>query len=240
MSVEALSWALNLTDPPLQPTQALVLIGIANHDGDGGAWPSVDTLARYARITPRSVQRILVDLVALGLVEITPQAGGTAKTRADRRPNLYRLIRHGVTPTSSRETPRGDAGVVDGVTPVSPEPSCEPSLERPDGTPPLTKKQKARAEADAIVRAWWDWHKEQTGDAPTAQPFPRVVEAVARLVEAGYGRVEIKHGLIDANRTTTITTGTVETAIKRRRAGHGLAGPTTEDAGPRSAFERGV
>ena len=46
MSVESISWALRVQE--LTPTDKLVLIGIANHDGDGGSWPSIATLAMYA------------------------------------------------------------------------------------------------------------------------------------------------------------------------------------------------
>ena len=55
MSVEAISWALNLAPVPAgrggQPSSAckFVLVGLANHAGpDGtGAFPSVATLVRY-------------------------------------------------------------------------------------------------------------------------------------------------------------------------------------------------
>jgi hypothetical protein len=127
-------------------TAKVVLLGIANHDGDGGAWPSIDTLARYANVDPRSVKRAIRTLEELGEVVVHLNDGGTRSTRNDQRPNRYELtvprrgdasvtaprgdagVRDGVTPASSR----GDAGVRDGVTPASPEPSMnhpEPSGE---------------------------------------------------------------------------------------------------------------
>lgn len=150
MSVEALALVLNHSR--LSGTAKLVLIGIANHDGDGGAWPSIETLARYANTTERTVQRAIAEAVAAGELAVEDQAGGTQRTRADRRPNLYRTLvtcpvgcdrtmnhkisGNGVTPVSPRGADgvtsmvgRGDIRDANGVTPVSPEPPREPSVE---------------------------------------------------------------------------------------------------------------
>lgn len=69
-----------------------VLLGIANHDGDGGAWPTVATLAHYARITPRSVQRELESLIRLGEIDRDIQGGGTVEIAHYDRPNLYHFV----------------------------------------------------------------------------------------------------------------------------------------------------
>ncbi len=72
------------------PTQRLILLGIANHDGDGGAWPSVATLSRYACGIDRStVQRAIAELEGLGEIQRLVQAGGTTATPDEKRPNLY-------------------------------------------------------------------------------------------------------------------------------------------------------
>lgn len=141
MSVESIAIALHHSRA--KGTAKLVLIGIANHDGDGGAWPSVATLAAYAACDARSVQRALATLVNLGEVHREVQAGGDHRVPEHRRPNRYRFLlecppqcdrtrnhrtsRHAaildenldrVTPVSP-----GDASVTGGVTPVSPKPS---------------------------------------------------------------------------------------------------------------------
>lgn len=90
MSVEAFAIALNHSRA--KGSARLVLMGIANHDGDGGAWPSVATLARYANITPRNVQKALQTLVELREIAISVQGGGTASTVDHRRPNLYHWL----------------------------------------------------------------------------------------------------------------------------------------------------
>ena len=64
MSVEAISWALNLAPVPAdqggQPSSAckFALVGLANHAGpDGaGAFPSVATLVRYTGLSERTVR----------------------------------------------------------------------------------------------------------------------------------------------------------------------------------------
>ena len=72
MSVEAISWALNLAPVPAdrggQPSSAckFVLVGLANHAGpDGtGAFPSVATLVRYTGLAERTVRTCLDRLAA--------------------------------------------------------------------------------------------------------------------------------------------------------------------------------
>jgi len=76
MSVESISWALNLAPVPLDPSGkpnpacAAVLIGLANHAGpDGcGAFPSTHTLVRYTRLSKRTVQTALDRLEELGVI----------------------------------------------------------------------------------------------------------------------------------------------------------------------------
>lgn len=137
MSVEAMSLVLN--NFPEGGTKKLVMLGIANHDGNGGSWPSISTLARYSCTSERSVQRTISILKDEGWLSVEENAGGTFKTRPGYRPNLYLLNydRLAVTPDASvtpgtesrgdtHVTPdglRGDTGGTSGVTPVSPEPS---------------------------------------------------------------------------------------------------------------------
>jgi hypothetical protein len=145
MSVEALSIVLHHSKA--RGTAKLVLLGIANHHGDGGAWPSVDTLARYANTTERSVQRALDTLVGTGELERFVQGGGLADWDDYTRPNRYvvrvtcppwcdRTMAHRDTRKRSGRQARlpvagpvdkpGDASVTrspkqgEGVTPVSP------------------------------------------------------------------------------------------------------------------------
>lgn len=90
MSVEHLAAALHHSRA--KGTAKLVLLGIANHAGDGGAWPSVATLARYANVTTRNVTKALASLQSLGEIRIHYQAGGLADMADHRRPNRYDVL----------------------------------------------------------------------------------------------------------------------------------------------------
>ncbi len=78
--------------PVVNATQRVVLLGIANHDGDGGAWPTMATLADYACVTPRQAQRIVAELERMGAIKRDVQAGGTAEIAHYDRPNLYHFL----------------------------------------------------------------------------------------------------------------------------------------------------
>ena len=112
----------------------VVLLMIANHakeDGTG-AWPSISTLAKKARIGERTVQRTIARLVRSG--ELSVEVGkGPVGT------NLYSVNLTGVNLTGVNLTPvtvcdtggvsnRADGGVIA----LSPEPSLkQPSFNRP-------------------------------------------------------------------------------------------------------------
>jgi hypothetical protein len=103
MSVEAISWALNLAPIPRDsggkrnPACKAVLIGLANHAGpDGtGAFPSIRTLVRYTDLSERTVVTALDRLEAEGTIRPCDPAIVAAKIkRADRRPQGWDLVMH--------------------------------------------------------------------------------------------------------------------------------------------------
>lgn len=73
-------------------TAKLVLIGIANHDGDGGAWPSRYTLAKYAGCSEDNVRKAVKRLVGMGELRVHLQAGGMAGDDDAWRPNRYDVL----------------------------------------------------------------------------------------------------------------------------------------------------
>lgn len=86
MSVEAISTVLHHSQATGRAK--LTLIGIANHYGDHGAWPSIQTLAKYANASERSIKRDIRELVELGELMVEVQSapvGGQYKT------NLYHV-----------------------------------------------------------------------------------------------------------------------------------------------------
>jgi hypothetical protein len=106
MSFESVAIAMNHSKAT--GTARLVLYGIASHDGDGGAWPAISTLQRYAGgVDKRTVQRAVEQLERLGEVRRIIQQGGDHSMADHRRPNLYRfLLRcpHDCDRTSSHRT----------------------------------------------------------------------------------------------------------------------------------------
>jgi hypothetical protein len=74
-----------LESKDLRPNERLVLVAIAAHTNrDGDAWPSVATIAEYAGVSVRTVQRALAKLVQLGRLVVRQVA--TVATR------VYRLV----------------------------------------------------------------------------------------------------------------------------------------------------
>lgn len=89
MSVESL--AVVLQHAPFAGRDKLILVGIANHDGDGGAWPAIGTLARYANCSISSAKRSLAVLMDAGAITRHIQDGGTGRTPDWAKPNLYEI-----------------------------------------------------------------------------------------------------------------------------------------------------
>lgn len=160
MSIESLSIAINHSRA--QGTARLVLIGIANHDGDGGAWPSVATLKRYAGgIDKRNVQRAIEKLEELGEIRRKIQAGGTPEMIDALRPNFYEfllqcpphcdrssnhrdirkpLITFEDDPVAS--APPGGVSAVRGVASAPPKPSLNPTTQLKKETHLIARETK--------------------------------------------------------------------------------------------------
>jgi hypothetical protein len=147
-----------------------VLLGIANHLGDHGAWPSISTLARYANASERSVKRDIQELVQLGELKVELQ---NAPTKTQYKTNLYWItISSGVTDSASGVTDwvsRGDSSGKSGVTAVGTqninitikEPSLKSDLESFETFWLLYPKKVARADA---LKAWKQATKKKTAD----------------------------------------------------------------------------
>jgi hypothetical protein len=103
VSVEAISWALNLAPVPRDrggkpnPACKAVLIGLANHAAPDGkdAFPSVRTLVRYTDLSERTVRTALDRLEGAGIIQPCDPAVVAAKIkRADQRPQGWDLGMH--------------------------------------------------------------------------------------------------------------------------------------------------
>lgn len=136
-------------------TDLLVLLAIADHAADdgGNAYPSVSTLARKTRVSERTVQRSIRTLVELGELAVDNQ--GAPIRRSDRRSNLYIVLMDNGVSACHPVGERGDSGDAygvtsvqgfraDGVSPVSPKPSFDPSVNHPRLIPPRVGLDRAR------------------------------------------------------------------------------------------------
>jgi len=193
MSFESAAAALKVQG--LKPAEKLVLIGIASHDGDGGSWPSIATLATYAGVSARQTKRLVAQLETAGYVSVTLNGGGTAKTRDDRRPNRYELTiargdmqreqaergdthdTHGVTPSA----PRGDMQGTDGVTPMTPELIHEPVLQLILETVPVSRCSP--------FDLFWAKYPRRAGKPAAAESFKAALKrATADTITDGLDR----------------------------------------------------
>lgn len=86
-----MTWVLEEA-PDLPPELFAVLMGYANHaSNDGtGAYPSHDTLSKYARKSVRQIRKDVARLVERGLLKVGDQRIASP-IRADRRPVVYDL-----------------------------------------------------------------------------------------------------------------------------------------------------
>lgn len=111
----------------------LVLLAIADHQGEIGAWPSLATLANMVNASERSVQRDIDYLQNIGELEVHYQQ---APTRTHYKSNLYFVKLPGVTelPTGVTNTDRGVTNTATGVTAGGVQSLKEPLLEPLDNS----------------------------------------------------------------------------------------------------------
>lgn len=230
MSVEAL--ALVLHHSRASGTPKVVLLGIANHDGDGGAWPSIETLAKYARVAERNVQRAISASVKAGELAVEANAGGNGSTDPRYRPNRYTILvtcplecdgttnhrmrgdecaapeARGVTNLAAR----GDDPDRPGVTQATPEPSLEPPKNPPAATAAPSPRARTDPRADAIVREWW----ERQTPRPM-QNFMAVRGIVSKALTAGHGPGHIAQALTLTEGDPPLVAWKLEKALARLR-----------------------
>jgi hypothetical protein len=90
LSVEAM--AIALRHSRATAAARTILVGIANHDGDGGAWPSMETLSVYGNVSMPNAREAVKRLVALGEISVDINGGGMLNTPEHMRTNLYKFL----------------------------------------------------------------------------------------------------------------------------------------------------
>lgn len=172
----------------------LVLLAIADHQGEIGAWPSIATLARMVNASERSVQRDIQELADLGELEVHVQQ---APSRGQYKANLYwvRLpslgATSGVTKRTSGVTNR-TSGVTDsasGVTARGALTLIEP-LQKPNKTLVQNEfePEPENFSEDDEFKKFWDIYPRRQGKGKARKAFREAFEAYGQVVLDGATR----------------------------------------------------
>lgn len=167
MSIEIMSLVLNHSKA--EGRAKLVLMGIANHQGDQGAWPSIATLARYANASERSIKRDIQDLIELGelVVEINGSPSGSQY-----KTNRYWVTVAGVTDSTAGVTTgvsRGDNSGKSGVT--------------ASGTQTLIKKPKETLIKKQPFSSTWKPDEEQLSKIKEQYPSANIANEIEAMID---------------------------------------------------------
>lgn len=171
MSAEATTAVLHHSNA--EGTAKLVMWGIANHHSDAGAWPSIATLAKYAKVSERRVQQILRQLQDMGEILIEDQGGyGQDQYKTNRYHILVQCpatcdgslnhrpgVKSGASGVKSGVL-RGEIQSHSGVKPISPEPKenlIEPLLVPAKGAHRLPKDWKPNEDSLKAMAEHFPW-----------------------------------------------------------------------------------
>lgn len=202
MSIEAINWALNTAPIPRERRDAssltIVLVGLANHaDPDGrNAFPAVSRLARYTRLSERSVQYALRALEDLGLITPSdPEIVAAYVKRVDRRPRGWDLAVHRGAQTvhpAKQDGVQTQPGGVQTTTERGAELAPEPSFNHPKNRPPRERaREGARTQpvcgqcdgrdSDPISArvVWLDEERTRSERCPRCHPAASILTGVA-------------------------------------------------------------
>ena len=146
MSFSASAWALRC--PVTGPTKAVLLVLAIHANQDEVCWPSVETIAREAGVSERSVQDGIRDLEKAGLVASEGMGGRRLTKRytlhvdveiSEPIPKRVRVARETVRVAQERVRDTAQKGA-----PPAPEPIREPPKEPPVNRTRLQRTRKTR------------------------------------------------------------------------------------------------
>lgn len=149
----------------------LVLIGIANHDGDGGAWCSTTTLARYANVERRQVKKILRELEESGELITVPRTGLTnlyavnVECPDDCDRTFQHRIRGGVLHDTGvlQDTGGGVPQDTGGVSHRTPEPNITQIINQPEN--------------DELFSKFWELYPRKVARLSASKIFAKLENA---------------------------------------------------------------
>lgn len=175
-------------------SELLILLAMADFADDtgGSIYPSMQTLAKKARMSTDQARRVVHKLIADGLVELV-QKGGWDGGR--NRSNEYCLILDRtctvqVPRTRKKQAPSTDASTV--LAPVQDDPSYNHHIEPPLTEDVATQHTPQQEMFGAICEAiGWDYNTLSKGDRG------QVAQAVGILVKANYTVDDIRRFMTD-------------------------------------------
>jgi hypothetical protein len=148
----------------------LVLLSIADHQGELGAWPSIETLAKMVNSSPRSVQRDIQDLIELGELVVEFRS---APTYGPYKANRYFVHLPGVTDGVSEVT-KTASEVTDSESEVT-----ESASEVTAGgvlTLNRTLKETLTKQADESFETFWNLYPKKVAKADALKAWKQVLK----------------------------------------------------------------
>jgi hypothetical protein len=148
----------------------LVLLSIADHQGELGAWPSIETLANMVNSSPRSVQRDIQDLIELGELVVEFRS---APTYGPYKANRYFVNLPGVTDGVSEVT-KTASEVTDSLSEVT-----ESASEVTAGgvlTLNRTLKETLTKQVDESFETFWNLYPKKVAKADALKAWKQVLK----------------------------------------------------------------
>ena len=148
----------------------LVLLSIADHQGELGAWPSIETLANMVNSSPRSVQRDIQDLIELGELVVEFRS---APTYGPYKANRYFVNLPGVTDGVSEVTKTASE-----VTDLESEVTESASEVTAGGVLTLnrTLKETLTKQADESFETFWNLYPKKVAKADALKAWKQVLK----------------------------------------------------------------
>jgi len=148
----------------------LVLLSIADHQGELGAWPSIETLAKMVNSSPRSVQRDIQDLIELGELVVEFRS---APTYGPYKANRYFVNLPGVTNEVSEVTKTASE-----VTDLESEVTESASEVTAGGVLTLnrTLKETLTKQADESFETFWNLYPKKVAKADALKAWKQVLK----------------------------------------------------------------
>lgn len=135
----------------------LVLLAIADHQGEIGAWPSIATLAKMVNASERSVKRDIQELQKLGELKVELQNAPTTRQ--------YKTNRYWVT------LPSVAAGVTNATSGVTAQVSRGDTVGTQNLIEPLLETNTPKADIQELFDEFWNSYPRKLDKAKAFRAF---------------------------------------------------------------------